>query len=115
MYQYSYSEILADSATDARADERRALDRAVRLLNHAVDTPPRSTEEIDALSYTSQLWSIFIKSLTSPENDLPAQLRANLISIGLGIMSEIVRIDTGESRDFASLAEICAIIRDGLA
>ncbi len=115
MYQYSYSEILADSATDARTEERRALDRAVSLLQRAIDSAPKSPAEVEALAFTSQLWGIFVKSLTSVDNDLPAQLRADLISIGLGVLAEISRIDAGESRDFAALADICGIIRDGLA
>ena len=114
MYQYSYSEILEDSVSDARASERRALDHAVDLLLAAADTAPGSAVEQEALAFTSQLWGIFIKSLTSPDNDLPAQLRADLISVGLGIMAEIARIEVGESRDLAALADICGIIRDGL-
>ncbi|MDX7953067.1 flagellar biosynthesis regulator FlaF [Lichenihabitans sp. Uapishka_5] len=115
MYQYSYSEILEDSVTDGRAAERRALDHAADLLLAAAETAPGSRAEQEALAFTSQLWGIFIKSLTSPDNDLPAKLRADLISVGLGILAEIARIDTGDSRDLAALADICGIIRDGLA
>lgn len=115
MYQYSYSEILEDSVVDARAAERRALDHAVDLLLTAADDTPESPAEQEALAFTSQLWGTFIKSLTSPDNDLPAQLRADLISVGLGILAEVARIDAGESRDLAALADICGIIRDGLA
>ena len=114
MYQYSYSEVLEDSVTDARAAERRALDHAADLLLAAQDGAPGCAAEREALAFTSQLWGIFIKSLTSPDNDLPAQLRADLISVGLGIMAEITRIEVGESRDLAALADICGIIRDGL-
>jgi flagellar protein FlaF len=115
MYQYSYSEILADSPTDARAEERRALDRAITLLHLAEDSTPKSKEEGEAMAYVAQLWGLFIKSLASPDNDLPDPLRANLMSIGLGVMAEVGRIETGESRDFTGLAEICGIVRDGLA
>ena len=60
MYQYSYSEIIADSVTDARAAERRALDHAIALLGAAVGSRPKSPPEVEALAFTSQLWSIFI-------------------------------------------------------
>ena len=115
MYQYSYSEILEDSVVDARAAERRALDHAVDLLMNAADDAPESVAEREALAFTSQLWGIFIKSLTSIDNDLPSQIKADLISVGLGVLAEIARIDAGESRDLAALADICGIIRDGLA
>ena len=85
MYQYSYSEIIAEGATDARAAERRALDHAIALLGAAVGSRPKSPPEVEALSFTSHMWSI------------------------------LARIDAGQSRDFAALAEICGIIRDGLA
>ncbi|MCW6508528.1 flagellar biosynthesis regulator FlaF [Lichenifustis flavocetrariae] len=115
MYQYSYSEILADSVTDSRAAERRALDHAVDLLHAAAKGEPHSQQENEALEFVSQLWAIFIKSLSSPDNDLPPELRADLISVGLGVIAEVTRISAGESRDFTSLADICGIIRDGLA
>jgi flagellar biosynthesis activator protein FlaF len=115
MYQYSYSEILADNVTDARATERRALDRAVDLLQAAAVSAPQSRAEREALDFTAELWGILVRSLASEENDLPKKLRADLISVGLGVLAEVARIDAGESRDLASLAEICSIIRDGLA
>ena len=67
------------------------------------------------MEFTSRLWALFIKDLASPGNDLPAPVRASLISIGLGILSEAQRIELGLSRDLAGLADICGIVRDGLA
>lgn len=115
MYQFSYSQIMADNVTDARAAERRALDRAVDLLQAAAVSAPGSVAERDALDFTAQLWGIFVKSLSSEDNDLPSTLRADLISIGLGVLAEVARIDVGQSRDLSALADICSIIRDGLA
>ena len=114
MYQTSYAEVLADSAGSARAHEWRALDRAVALLKSAVDSQPRSPAWWDALTYTNQLWGFLIKSLASPDNDLPDQLRADLMSVGLSVMKEAGRIERNESSNFAWLAEICGIVRDGL-
>ena len=44
MYQYSYADILADDADDARARERQALDQAAAMLLHAADGRPGSPE-----------------------------------------------------------------------
>jgi flagellar protein FlaF len=114
MYQQSYAEILADSATDAREQERLALDHAVTLLERAVGTPAGSPEEARAMDFTTQLWSVFIKDLADACNGLPDLMRAHLMSIGLGVMAEIKRIQARESHDIAAVAEICAIVRDGL-
>jgi flagellar protein FlaF len=114
MYQSSYAEILAESAETTRAGEWQVLDHAVTLLRRANEALPGSQAQRDATSYVIQLWGLLVKSLTSPENDLPGPLRADLVSIGLGVMAEASRIDKGESRDFAGLADICGIIRDGL-
>ena len=59
--------------------------------------------------------AIFISDLARPDNDLPSKLKAQLTSVGLGIMSEAQRITLGLSRDLPSLAEICGIVHDGLA
>lgn len=115
MYQASYAEVVADSAGSARAHEWRALDKAVVLLRSADGSQPTSPVRREALVYTSQLWGFFIKSLASPDNDLPDQLRADLMSVGLGVMKEAGRADTDEQTNFAWLAEICGIVRDGLA
>ena len=114
MYQFSYADILADDADDARARERQALDQAVALLLHAAEGQPGSPEAAKALDFTTELWTFFIKDLSHPANAMPDQLRADLMSIGLGVMGECRRITLGESRDFAGIAEICGIIRDGL-
>ncbi|WP_165359557.1 flagellar biosynthesis regulator FlaF [Lichenibacterium minor] len=114
MYQYSYADILADDADDARARERQVLDQAVALLLHAADGAPGSAEESKAVDFTSELWAVFIKDLAHPANAMPDELRASLMSIGLGVMAECSRIALGTSRDLAGVAEICGIIRDGL-
>ena len=114
MYQFSYADILADDAVDARARERQALDQAVALLQHAAETERGSFEETKALDFTNQLWAFFIKDLAHPGNAMPDELRANLMAIGLGVMKECNRILLGDSRDFGAVAEVCGIIRDGL-
>lgn len=115
MYRQSYADVTIDSPADARAIERRALNRAVSLLKQAEGMGPNSLEERQALAFTTQLWSIFVKDLARPDNDLPAGLKAQLTGVGLGVMKEAQRISLGLSRDLASLADICGIIRDGLA
>ena len=114
MYQYSYAEILEDDQTEARRVEYQALDRAVDLLNKAAKVPHPSREGIEALHFTRQLWTTLAHELASPENALPEDLRANLISIGFWILKEADAIRLENSTNYAGIAHICAIIRDGL-
>ena len=114
MYQYSYADILADAVTDARARERQALDEAAIRLRHAAEKLPGSPEETLALQGVTTLWAALIADLAQPGNALPDEIRAGLMSIGLGVMAEAQRIALGQSRDLEGIADICAIVRDGL-
>jgi flagellar protein FlaF len=90
------------------------LDHAVELLKRAEAAGPRSRESVEALDFVGRLWNIFIQDLVDPENDLPNALKADVISVGLWIIKEAALIRCGESTNFGSLMDICAIIRDGL-
>ena len=114
MYQSSYAEVLEDDQTTARGVEVRALDQAVMMLEKAAAIVHPSREGIDALYFTRQLWLTFIQALGSPENALPAELRATLISIGIWVLKEADAIRLETSTNYAGIAEICGIIRDGL-
>ena len=114
MYQLSYAEHFNDNPKDCRGRERLALEHALTLLEKAARMGAQSREEVEALDFVSRLWNLFIQDLVDPENDLPDVLRADLISVGLWVIKEAALIRSGESRNIRGLAEICAIIRDGL-
>ena len=114
MYQFSYAEIVEDTAQDCRARERRAFDRAISLLKIAKENGVRSREAVEALLFLRRLWSALMSDLSSPENGLPQVLRASLISIGLWVMKEADQIRLEQSDNFDGLIEINTILRDGL-
>jgi flagellar protein FlaF len=114
MYHAGYAEVLGDAAALARSHERRALDQAIELLTAAQQKGRRSREAIEAIFFVTKLWNILIEDLASPENGLPQQLRANLISIGIWVLKEAERVRREESEDFSRLIEVCGTIRDGL-
>jgi flagellar biosynthesis activator protein FlaF len=114
MYQFSYGEIMQDGLQDARGRELLAMDRAIELLELAQEKGAHSLDAVKALDYVNMLWRMLLEDLAKPENDLPEILRADLISIGIWITKEIKLIRIQQSKNFAGLAEICAIIRDGL-
>lgn len=114
MYQFSYAEIQTDSIADARDRERQLLDRSIELLGTAREKGVDSGASIEALQFLNRVWTAFIDDLGSAENQLPRELRANLISIGLWLLREAESVRQGRSDDFDGLIDVSRIIRDGI-
>lgn len=114
MYQFSYSEIQTDSVADAKDRERQVLSRSIDLLSEARDKGPDSREAIDAIQFMNRVWTTFVEDLGNPDNELPKELRANLISIGLWLLREAEEVRQGRSQNFDGLIEVSQIIRDGM-
>ena len=114
MYEFAYNEVIEESRQAMRARERQAMDRVIAMLREAQAKGPRSRERVDALFYLRRLWMIFLDDLKDPGNELPAQLRAGIISIGIWMMKEIDRVRGGLTEDLTPMIEINEIIRDGL-
>jgi flagellar protein FlaF len=114
MYQFPYAEVLDGAPKAARERERKALEHSITLLEAAAEKGPRSREAIEALRYVRQLWAVLIEDLANPDNDLPQQLRADLISIGLWVMREAESIRLERSDSFMDLIEVSRSISEGL-
>ena len=114
MYEFAYNEVIEDSRQTMRARERQAMDRVIAMLRTAQEKGPGSRERVEALFYLRRLWTIFLDDLNDPNNELPAQLRAGIISIGIWMMKEIDRVRSGLTNDLTPMIEINALIRDGL-
>jgi flagellar biosynthesis activator protein FlaF len=115
MYQFSYAEVLDETPQGARQRERQAIERSIELLQAADAAGAQSREAVEALLFVRKLWGILIEDLAKPENDLPEQLRADLISIGLWVMREAEQIRLEKSTNFKGIIEVSQTIRDGLA
>jgi flagellar biosynthesis activator protein FlaF len=114
MYQFSYAEVQTDSVADARDRERQLLTRSIDLLVAARENGPKSAQAIEAVHFLIRVWTTLIQDLGSAENELPNELRANLISIGLWLMREADEVRQGRSTNFEGLIEVSQIIRDGI-
>lgn len=114
MYRSSYSEVIEDAPQVTRANERAVILHSIRLLERAEKAGPKSREAIEALHFLRRVWEFFIIELGQPENQLPPELCADLISIGIGLLKEAEAIKRGKSSDFASLKEISQSIADAL-
>ncbi len=115
MYQMSYAETLEDSSYDRRGQERELFSLVIAQLQAAQEHGSASGEAAQALTSVHRLWSILIDDLGSPENALPTELRADLISIGIWCVKQADLIRTGDSDDFQGLIEINQLVRDGLS
>ena len=114
MYQFSYADIQTDSVADAKDRERQLLTRSIDMLVAARAVGSASMEAIEALHFLNRVWTSLIEDLGSPENALPKELRANLISIGLWLLREAEDVRQGRSDNFDGLIEVSQIIRDGI-
>ena len=114
MYEFAYNEVIEDSRQTVRARERQAMDRVIGMLRTAHEKGPGSRERVEALFYLRRLWMIFLNDLNDPNNELPEQLRAGIISIGIWMMKEIDRVRDGATDDLSPMIKINALIRDGL-
>lgn len=115
MYQMSYAETLEDSSEDRRGQERELFALVIAQLYAGKEHGSSSSESAQALTSVHRLWSILIDDLGNPENALPAELRADLISIGIWCVKQADLIRTGNSDDFQGLIEINELVRDGLS
>jgi flagellar protein FlaF len=115
MYQFSYAEVLDETPQTARQRERQAIEHSIQLLQAAEKAGVRSRETVEGLHFVRRLWSVLIEDLAKTENDLPQQLRADLISIGLWIMREAEEIRLEKSDNFKGIIEVSQTICEGLA
>lgn len=114
MFQTAYDEALTDSPREARAREREAITRSIEYMEAAEQTGPQSREAIVAANFLRQLWTILIEDLASPGNELPAMLRAQVISIGLWIMRHAEDIRMERQTSFRPAIDISKLILEGL-
>lgn len=114
MYKFSYEEALSDSGSRQRENERQAIEQSVALLRSAERAGPHSREAVDAIIFLNRLWSFFLEDLAKPENGLPDDVRAKIISIGIWVLKEAEAISNGKSRNFAGLIDVSNVIAEGL-
>lgn len=114
MFEIRYAEVEQDSVSEAREREKALIQRSIDLLATARDKGRDSFEAAEAILFVVRLWSSFLEDLADPNNELPENLRASLISIGIWILREADAIRQEESDNFDGLIDISEIIRDGI-
>ncbi|WP_027556653.1 flagellar biosynthesis regulator FlaF [Bradyrhizobium sp. Cp5.3] len=110
----AYEAVVEDSGHEARGRERRALSLGIDQLERLQGGRFSIEDLVQSLLYVRRLWTIFIEDLAHPENGLPEQLRADIISIGVWVVKESDRLREEKSNDVMQLIEINRLIRDAL-
>jgi flagellar protein FlaF len=114
VYRLQYANIQADDTTDAKARERQVLQRSIDLFTLAGAPDSRPFVVNDAVHFTTRIWTAFLEDLAKPDNQLPKEARAGLISIGIWILREMDAIRLGTLSTYDDIIEISELIRDGL-
>ncbi len=114
VYQLNYAEVQNDSVADSKERERTLLLRSVDLLKKAKEEGPGTFATVEAVHFINRVWVSFMEDLADSQNELPKELRASLISIGLWILRESDALRIGESDNIDELIEISQIIADSL-
>lgn len=109
-----YAEMQSESQADARRREAELIQRSIDMLERACHTGIRSFAMVEAIHFTSQLWTALLTDLADRDNALPAELKASLISIGIWILRQAEAVRSGETDSVNGIIGIQAIVRDGL-
>jgi flagellar biosynthesis activator protein FlaF len=115
MYQSAYNDIMEAGAASTRSREKEALERSLNLLRLARDAGFRSHRGVEAIYTTNRVWSFLIEDLSLSDNELPDDVRANLISIGIHVLKRLADVRAGEAAAADDIIEITEIIQAGLA
>ena len=114
MYQSAYQDIMEAGAASTRSREKEALERSLHLLRQARNVGFRTHRGAEAIYTTNRVWSFLIEDLSLSDNELPDEVRANLISIGIHVLKRLADLRAGEATAADDIIDITEIIQEGL-
>ena len=114
MQRIQYGELLEDDQQVARERERAAFEQSILLLEQASEPGAPLATAAAAIAFTSKLWTLLVEDLACPENGLPKELRAQLVSIGIWILRELEGVRTDQTKGLGDVIVVSKAIRDGL-
>jgi flagellar protein FlaF len=114
MYNQFYEEVAEEASDRIRQDEQRAFRHCIGLLEKARKAGNGTRESIEAIFFLNRLWGVLMEDLASSSNELPEELRAKLISIGIWILRYAEELRNGRLSDFMPLIEVSECISKGL-
>jgi len=114
MRNNAYQKIMEDDQSAARDRERQLFMEAVRAMEACDADPADMMSRVRAIAAVNRLWSALLCDLAAPENQLPVDLRAKLVSIGIFVLRRLETLRSGGTGSFDGLIEIHRAIGEGL-
>ncbi|MFZ5608508.1 MAG: flagellar biosynthesis regulator FlaF [Pseudomonadota bacterium] len=97
-----------------RQTEYRIFAQVTRALIQAKESAASGRELISALDWNRRLWSTLSSDCGAPGNQLPKELRAQIISLSLWVSRYSSEVARGKA-DIDALIDVNTAIMDGLA
>src|SRR5213075_1526062 len=94
---HAYGKVAKETSSPQELEATLLLKAASRLQAVRDGWDQKSSELGDALLYNRKLWSIFLTSVTRPDNPLPDLVRQNVANLGLFVMNQTISL-TAEPR-----------------
>jgi flagellar protein FlaF len=88
----AYDAIAKKTGNPRELEADLLLGTAARLQNIRDSWDSKRPELDAALHLNRRLWSVFVTSVTSPENPLPAPIRQNVANLGLFVFKQTLTI-----------------------
>jgi flagellar protein FlaF len=84
----TYGKVAKQSVRPRELEADLLLQAAARLQAIRDQWDAKRIDLDDALMYNRKLWSIFVTSVTSPDNPLPANIRQNVANLGVFVFNQ---------------------------
>jgi flagellar biosynthesis activator protein FlaF len=111
----AYGNVAKQISSPRELEANLLLKAAARLQAIHDGWDGRKRELPEALLYNRKLWSIFLSSVTNPDNPLPAEVRQNVANLGLFVMKQTFSMMSQPQRDdLGSLININRELAAGL-
>lgn len=105
----------ATRAESPREVEYRLMGQVTRALMDVRDLGPQEFPKlIDALDWNRRMWTTFSNACADPENGLPDQLRASIVSLSIFVSKHSSQV-ARTRKDVDTLIDINKSVMQGLA
>jgi flagellar biosynthesis activator protein FlaF len=88
----AYGQVAKQTASPRNLEANLLLQAASRLQAVRDADGGRGADLNGALLFNRRLWSMFLTTVTNPENPLPAAIRQNVANLGLFVMNQTLNL-----------------------
>jgi len=111
----AYGSVAKQIASPRELEADLLLKAASRLQAVKDDWDSAKGQIGEALLYNRKLWTIFLTSVTGPENPLPTEIRQNVANLGLFVMKQTLSaLANPQPEQLSSLININCELAAGL-